>query len=420
MASRTLADWLEWQERLNPAEIDLGLVRMHQLVERLAIHPPPGRVFMVAGTNGKGTCAAVIAGVLRAAGHRVGVYSSPHLVRYNERVTIDGAVASDAKLVDAFERIEALRGDIPLTYFEFGTLAAWLVFGAGDADVWVLEIGLGGRLDAVNAIDADYAVITTIGLDHQEWLGNSIEAIAAEKAGIMRSGCPVFFGDVRVPAAIRRVADETGARLACLGQEFGFAIDLPRWSWRGQAVQLGALALPEPATVAQLSNISTALAAVEAYDPEALRVPDLGTRVPGYARLPGRFQRHRDGHEWVLDVAHNEQAAATLRDGLEQLPSAPTTVVLGMFADKNAAAFVTALAGVAERWIVCSVDTARGQSAAELAALVEPVLDQPCATAGDPVTAFGLARERTPAGGRIVVCGSFRVVGPALDWLGLY
>jgi len=424
MVGKSLAEWLQWQETLNPAEIDLSLERIQELVVRLNIQPPQGRVFTVAGTNGKGSTSAVIAGVLRQGGLRVGVYSSPHLLKYNERIVIDGVPVSDADLVNAFERIESRREDIQLTYFEYGTLAAWLLFEEANCDVWVQEIGLGGRLDAVNAIDPDFGVITTIGLDHQDWLGDSIEAIAAEKAGIMRPGMPVFYGDAPVPENIRRIAAETGAHLNCLNDDFGFELREQGWSWRGAELKLSDLALPCPGSAAQLRNISVALAALEAFDANLLRGAKTDERLVGLLQLPGRFQVYQDsynGHEWILDVAHNAQAADALKEALGQLTKRNTTVVLGMLADKNVTDFVGELTDIADQWVVCRLDPPRGLEAEPLAELVRSAGGRNVRIAENgPFEACAQAREITPTEGRILVCGSFRVVGPAIDWLGLY
>jgi len=281
---------------------------------------------------------------------------------------------------------------------------------------------LGGRLDAVNAIDADYGVITTIGLEHQDWLGDSIEAIAAEKAGIMRTDRPVFYGDTPMPASIRQHADDVDARLNCLGEGFSYTSEASAWSWQGQAVQLDDLRLPVPATPAQFRNISVALAALEAFDSELLGDTYLKEELAEMVRLPGRFQRYcdADSHEWVLDVAHNPQAAAVLRAGLEQLDERPTTIVIGLMADKNAADFVAALDGVAAHWIACSLDSPRALSAETLGEVIRPVIDAELSVAGELEAALCMARSVTPVDGRIVVCGSFRIVGPAIDWLGLY
>ena len=422
MVKKSLAEWLSWQEGLHPAEIDLGLERIREMVARLPIVPPRGRVVTLAGTNGKGSTSAVIATGLLAAGHKVGLYTSPHLIRYNERITIDGQIVTDAELVSAFEQIEAVRGDIPLTYFEYGTLAAWLVFGALDCDAWVQEIGLGGRLDAVNAIDADVAVITTIGFDHQEWLGESIEAIAAEKAGIMRTNCPVLFGDTPVPASIRSHAKSIGAHLSCLTEDFSFAVGAATWEWRGAKARLVDLPLPEPGIAAQFRNVALALAALEKVDPALPGLLANSGQLSASLALPGRLQVHHDAEndlEWIFDVAHNEQAMRVLVDALDKKMPKPTTIVLGMLGDKNVGDVIAVLAPRADQWILAGLEPPRGLEAQQLATFLVPEMAN-FATAEDPVLACQLAQERTLPGGRIVVCGSFRVVGPAMESLGLY
>ncbi|MDP6437478.1 MAG: folylpolyglutamate synthase/dihydrofolate synthase family protein [Gammaproteobacteria bacterium] len=420
MAPGNLADWLAWQETLNPAEIDLGLERMHHLVDVLQIAPPPGAVFTVAGTNGKGSCAAAIEYLLRRGGLCTALYTSPHLVRYNERICIDGRPATDTEIVQAFERIETVRGDTPLTFFEYGTLAALLIFSARECDAWVLEVGLGGRLDAVNAIDPDFAVITTIGLDHQAWLGDSIAEIAAEKAGIMRAGRPCIYGDVVVPYSVLAKADETGARLLANGKDFDCILVNEDWSWRGQSVDLMQLELPPGAGREQLRNLGAALAAVEQYDPQLLEDEAALTGLATKSALPGRFQIFGDTHRWILDVAHNPQAAHALARRLRVTGNEPVTVIVALQADKDVPGFAHELEPVAQRWITCSTEGYRGCSSTELAKLLADAVDAPVTSAANVGEAIESARGQTEPGGRILVCGSFMLVGPVLELLGLY
>lgn len=423
MQAKSLSDWLAWQETLNPVEIDLGLERIRIVAARLPLQIPRGHVFVVAGTNGKGTCATVLATLLTAAGLRTGLYTSPHLLRYNERVAIDSHCSSDEELVAAFAAIEAVRGDIALTYFEFGTLAALLVFSARQCEAWVLEVGLGGRLDAVNAVGGDFNIITTVDLDHQQWLGNSIEEIAAEKAGIMVPHRPAFYGDVRVPAAISERAAAVGAPLSCLGQQFSYVRNAASWDWLGAAVSVAQLPLPAGNGEEQLRNISVALAALESYNSVLLADYECLRKVLGVLQLPGRFQIVRNEHEWVLDVAHNPQAARALRDRLRHLglPDAKAcTIVFGMLADKHAAEFAEPLAELANLWITCPTGGSRGTSPQALRQRIERVVRVPIVAEESVTAALERARNDTPVGGRIIVCGSFLTVGPALEWLGLY
>ena len=422
--SRSLDEWLEWQESLNPAEIDLGLERVRVVAARLDLRPPPGNVFVIAGTNGKGSSVAAMHTLLSANELRTGVYTSPHLLTYNERICIAGNPVDDVTLVSAFDQVEAAREGLALTYFEYGTLAAMSVFSAQRCTAWVLEVGLGGRLDAVNIADADAAIITTVDIDHQVWLGNTIEQIAAEKAGIMRAGRPAFYGDVNAPQTLQKHADEIGATLAVAGDDFDWSPGLApdTWDWRSQRLELKNLRRP-PGGDAQVRNQAVVLAAAAAISPDLcaplLHNPDLlANCVP-----PGRLENYRDGgrdQHWLLDVAHNTQAALELRRELESSASRPTTMVLGMLADKQSEAFVEQFSGLVERWIFCDSQGMRATSGADLAKQLAPVVRGTSTACGAVEDALKLAREQTPEGGRIVVCGSFTVVGPALQWLGLY
>jgi dihydrofolate synthase/folylpolyglutamate synthase len=420
MTRKTLADWLRWQESLSPHDIDLGLDRVKAVAQRLSLEVPAGKVFTVAGTNGKGSTAGFLERLMTANGLRTGLYTSPHLVHYNERIQVDGAAVDDGRLIEAFKVIDAARGEIPLTYFEFGTLAAWVVFSEARADAWILEVGLGGRLDAVNAIDPDFSLITTIGLDHQEWLGETIESIAAEKAGILRSGAAAFYGDRPGLSVIEARAAALGASLSVFGREFVFEADAAGWTWRSPSQTVSELPLPELADGAQLRNISLALAAAGACD-ERLLNRSAVIQALRAARPAGRLQIVERAQEWVLDVAHNPQAAGVLSARLGTLrKSSETTAVVGMLADKEAGAFTTSLAERVDRWVVCAVDDSRAERATTLAARVEAVTGKTADVCATPDEAFECAARVTAKGGRILVCGSFRIVGPALRWLGLY
>lgn len=421
MKRKSVKEWLRWQESLNPDAIDLSLERTRAVAARLPIDPPPGGVFTIAGTNGKGSCAHFLDNMMRQCGQRTAVYSSPHLVRYNERIRLDGVDVTDELLVDSFQEVETARQDIPLTYFEFGTLAALVTFSRARTDIWILEVGLGGRLDAVNVIDPDYSLITTVALDHQEWLGHTIEEIAAEKAGIMRPETPAFFGDTPVPEAIADRARNDGAVLHCLGESFTYAVDSEAWNWIGRQHALNGLRCPTVADGAQLRNVSVALAAIEAYDADML-TPAVVNKAVAQPMLPGRFQIvDRGQHQWVLDVAHNPQAARALRHRLGYLgQTGERTAVLSMLADKQAAGFIAELADKVDQWIVCAVDDPRASSSESLAAQVSSAAGRTAIEAVGPADAFETAQRLTDNVGQILVCGSFRIVGPALQWLGLY
>lgn len=428
MTARTLAEWLQWQESLSPHSIELGLERVGAVLDRLALRCPVGRVVTVAGTNGKGTTVTLLQDMLLAAGRRPGLYTSPHLVHYNERIRIGGQLIADADLLQAFEQVEAARGDVALTYFEFGTLAAFICFAQARCDTWILEVGLGGRLDAVNVLAADLALITTIALDHQDWLGETVEEIAAEKAGIMRPGRPAFYADQPVPDAIRNHAAEIGAPLAILGSDFSYlstsgltARGVCSWSWQDSAGRIAELEAPRYWSAAQYCNASLVLAALSMLEPALLADIVVLNEVFARSRPDGRFQQVSAGQEWILDVAHNPQAAAVLRAQIETLPPAgATTIVTTLLADKAVTPFVAALAPIATRWIVACIDDPRASTNERMrAGMAAAGLDAVEYTA-TPDAAFALAVRVTPPTGRIVVCGSFRIVAPALLWLGLY
>lgn len=415
---RTLEQWLARLESLDPATIVMGLERVREVAAGLDLAPPPGAVFTVAGTNGKGSTARLLEQLLLGSGARPGLYTSPHLLRYQERIRIGGREIDDPTLLAAFAAVEAARGSVPLTYFEFGTLAALKAFSGAGCDAWVLEVGMGGRLDAVNVIDPDYSLITTVDLDHQQWLGDTVEAIAAEKAGILRASGHGYYGDAPVPASIRRQAAALGLVLRCQGSDFSYRSGSGGWTWQGAGRQLGPLPAPAWWSPAQYRNATLALAAWFDHRPAALddlAAVSAALRAPP---LPGRFQRLDRGHEWVLDVAHNPQAAGVLRDQLSRLPpAADCTLVLGLLGDKEVAGFAAPLAPLARRLLLCAPEDPRaGDLAGTRAALARAGIPV-TASAGSPAEALALARRLTAPGGRIIVCGSFRVVGPALQWL---
>ncbi|MAF83020.1 MAG: bifunctional tetrahydrofolate synthase/dihydrofolate synthase [Gammaproteobacteria bacterium] len=418
---RSLSDWLAWQAGLNPHEIELGLERVRRVIDRLSLDRPAAGVFTIAGTNGKGSTVSFIEQLCLANGLETAAYTSPHLIRYNERMRLNGKEVSDEWLIEQFEVVDAARADIPLTYFEFGTLAALHGFSQARADTWILEIGLGGRLDAVNAIDPDISVVTTIALEHQDWLGNTIDAIAAEKAGILRRGRPAFYGDEPMPDGFRQAAKQIGANVACLGVDFVCQAEPgDTWTWQGSATEFAGLPLPTPADPTQRRNVSLGLAAVEALDPVLLNRSAV-ERALAAARPAARFQVIDRDRQWIVDVAHNPQAAEILRQKLLDLDAhGPLTVVIGLLEDKQVDGFVAQLADLADRWLVCSVDVARGHDAQELAALIRQAGGRDVMTAGTPEQGFAAARAISQPGERVLVTGSFHIAGPALCWLGLY
>jgi dihydrofolate synthase/folylpolyglutamate synthase len=414
----TLSEWLDYQSSLHPAVMDFGLARMHEMLKRLDLRRGRERVITVGGTNGKGSVTATLAALGRAGGHRVGLYQSPHLVHYEERIRIDGAPIDAASLCDVFAQIEAVRGDLPLTYFEFGTLAALLAFRQRDLDLWVLEVGLGGRLDAVNAWDPDCAVIVSISVDHVDYLGSDLDGIGREKAGIFRPGVPAIFGSAEMPASIAEQAQLLGAPLFRYGHAFSSQRQAKGHDYRGLHTTLTELPAPRLAGNAQYANTATALAALESIQ----ALPSREAVIAGLQQveLTGRYQVIDGPVEWVFDVAHNEGSARVLTETLIERRGAGRTIfVAGMLADKDAALVATILAPAVQARdaiITVTLTGERGRSATDLASRWSPLLPVAVQAADSVEAGCELAAGVAQPSDRVVVFGSFHTVAPALAW----
>jgi dihydrofolate synthase/folylpolyglutamate synthase len=418
----SLADWLSWLETLSPREIDLGLDRVLEVLGRLELRKP-ALVVHVAGTNGKGSSSAMCEALLRQAPGPVGCYTSPHLLQYNERIRVDGAVVDDAEIIAAFETVEAVREELPLTYFEYGTLAALVVFDRRRADRLVLEIGMGGRLDAVNAVEPDGGIITNVARDHCEWLGNDVESIAREKAGIMRRGKVVIFGSDIVPVAITSSASTVGADLRILGRDFSFARNTEnpgRWTWRGRQVVLQDLVAPSLTGRFQLQNAAAVLALLEALGQTALLTCEGVSSALASVSVPGRFQWLGADKRWLLDVAHNPHAAASLAESLASLqPRRPITAIIGVLADKELPGIIAPLVPHVDRWIAVTARSTRALDARLLAQSIAHASNKPCLIMESVPAAMEHADRHAGENGLILVTGSFYTVGPALEvWQG--
>jgi dihydrofolate synthase/folylpolyglutamate synthase len=418
VTARSLADWLAWQEGLNPKGIELGLERVRRVWDALGAPPPAATVITVGGTNGKGSAVAYCDAILRAAGYRVGTYTSPHLQRYNERVHIDGAEVSDDDLCSAFAAIDAARGDTPLTYFEFGTLAALWLFARAGLDAAVLEVGLGGRLDAVNLIDADVSLVTSVDLDHQGWLGDDRETIGYEKAGIFRAARPAVCGDADPPARLVEHATAIGAELQLAGREFRAVHHGEQWDFESQAQTRRGLPLPTLRGSHQLANAACALAGLAAIA-ERLPVDQQAVRAGLLtAQLAGRMEVLPGDPVWLLDVGHNPHAAHALASTLaDQFVAGRTYAVLAMLADKDPAGVVAALQGQVDHWLLAGLQDSRGMSGGQLRERLSA--DLPCAVFTDVPAALAHVRSLAGTGDRVVVLGSFHTVGEARQWLSL-
>jgi dihydrofolate synthase/folylpolyglutamate synthase len=411
----TLAAWLARLEQLHPVAIDLGLDRVRQVSLALGIQPDFPLV-IVGGTNGKGSTCAYLEAMFAAAGYKTGLYTSPHLLRYNERVRIGGVESSDADLIAAFERIEAARGDTSLTYYEFGTLGALLQFIAARVAVGILEVGLGGRLDAVNIYDADAAIVTSVDLDHQAYLGDTREAIGFEKAGIYRAGRAALCADPAPPASLIAHIVAIGAEPRLLGQDFRIEPQGVAWTYRGSDWSLDNLPLPTMHGAHQLANAAGAIAVLETLHARLPVAPQAIVDGLLHAQLTGRFQRIASAPEVVVDVAHNPHAARALAATLDAQPHAGCTLaVVGMLGDKDADGVIAALADCVDLWFVATPDTPRALAASALAEIIRRRVATASVTCcDDPVQALAAAKSQATVDDRIVVFGSFYTVAAVL------
>lgn len=457
-AESSLKQWLAYLEKLHPTEIELGLGRIKQVAKALGLTYPYVSI-TVAGTNGKGSVCAMLDSILKAGGYKTGTYASPHLIHYNERIRVNGEFASDSQIVAQFYRIEQARGNVSLSYFEFSTLAALLIFEQEKIDVAVLEVGLGGRLDAVNIVDADCSVITSIDIDHSEYLGNTRSEVAFEKAHIFRSGKPAICADPQPPESLIKYAEQIGADLWLFGKDFNYSGDQLQWAYGGRNLRRSALAYPALRGANQLLNASAALAVLEALRP-ALVVPAHALRLGLlHAVLPGRFQIMPGQPTVILDVAHNPHAASALSHNLANMPcTGKTYAVVGMLNNKDTVGVISRLVGSVDYWLCASLAGTRGLNANSLSAIVEQqikaskqqalqhdlddidtinispdqlngkgpsvkpavrvrkVINNPTTQSfDDPVTAFNFATKNASVNDRILVFGSFATVGPVLE-----
>ncbi|HKK15905.1 MAG TPA: bifunctional tetrahydrofolate synthase/dihydrofolate synthase [Gammaproteobacteria bacterium] len=417
----TLKEWLQWQEELHFTSIELGLDRCMEVAGNMGLLQPSYKVISVAGTNGKGSSVNMLSTILRHAGFNTGSYTSPHLIRYNERICLNGREVNDDILCNSFNRIDQARGEVSLTYFEFGTLAAFDIFQRAGIDIAILEVGLGGRLDAVNCLDADVALITAIDLDHENWLGPDRETIGREKAGIMRSSSPAVCSDNSPPGSVQEFADELGTRLYVSGKDFSYVTNGSTWDWQCDFRQYADLPCPSLYNPLQMRNAAGVIMVLELLadqfpiPPKAIRS---GLRE---FNLSGRFQIVPDKAQLVLDVAHNQQAAKLLVDNLRSMPvKGNTHVLIGMLKDKNHNAVFAALKEVADFWHLVTLDSPRGADYELLGHELGVLGIVDTITSYDTVAnALAAIREQVGPEDRIVITGSFLTVGAAIEALGL-
>ena len=412
---RTLAQWLAYLEQLHPQAIAMGLDRVSRVAQALGL-TAQFTVITVGGTNGKGSCCAMLEAMLLHAGYHVGCYTSPHLLRYNERVRIGGREIEDEILCRAFERIEAARGDTSLTYFEFGTLAAVMAFGEAGVDVAILEVGLGGRLDAVNVFDADCALVASVDLDHQDYLGDTREAIGLEKAGIFRAGRPAVCADAEPPTTLVAHAREIGADLMVIDCDFGYVAEPQQWRYWGPGGKRHGLPYPALRGAFQLGNAAACLTVLDCLRGS---LPVTAQDVRGgllQAEVAGRFQVLPGRPQVILDVAHNPHAARALTANLASMPTGGRTLaVCAMFKDKDIAGVVAATRPYITDWLVADAEGTRGASAAQLAAvLAHAGASAPVAQYSNVAAAWHAACNLAADNDKIIVFGSFLTVAAVM------
>jgi len=419
MRFNNLNEWLEWQEELHFTAIEMGLDRCSAVAENMGLLNPDFTVISVAGTNGKGSSVTMMDSILGNSGYKTGCYTSPHFIRYNERVKLGGVEVTDEMLCESFSRIDHARGDISLTYFEFGTLAALDIFHNANIDVALLEVGLGGRLDAVNCLDADVALISSIDLDHMQWLGMDRESIAREKAGIFRENKPAVCSDPHPPEAVLGYAEEIGATLYIPGRDFNYHLSDDNWSWQWNSVAYENLPRPGQYNSCQIQNAAGVLMVLNTL--KSILPVDAGAIEKGLENfsLTGRFQMLTGGRQTILDVAHNPQAARTLVHNLKEFPnSGKTHVIIGMLKDKDQTGVLSELVEIADYWHTVTTSCSRGSNSKILKKeLLELGVTAPISENDTVVDAFLRLENKTGMHDRIVVTGSFLSVGEAMKHL---
>lgn len=407
--SQSLSDWLSYLEQIHPQQIDLGLTRVTEVAKRAGLLETNSFVITVGGTNGKGTTCAMLSSILNCAGYSTGVYASPHLLHYNERIRLNGDNATDAQICEALEFVESHRGETSLTFFEFGTLAALAVFKQAKPDVIILEVGLGGRLDATNMIDSDISVITSIDLDHCDWLGDTREAIATEKAGIVRHAKPVVVGEPDVPATLPEAIQVVNALPVYVGKDFKYQLNGKCWNFEGISKQLQDLPVP----VLPLPNAATVLAVIEQL-PSTWAVSEQAIRDGlVQANLSGRFQQISDEPCVIVDVAHNPHAARYLASKLSEFDDKNIIAVVGMLKDKDIQHTLDAVLPFIDRWYLADLVGPRAATAEMLSAFLPVDTVKTCF--GDVKTAFNAAISNASAKDVIIVFGSFFTIADVLS-----
>jgi len=417
MGFSTLNEWLEFQQGINPKEIDLSLDRVQTLYNKLQINIPEKNVFLIGGTNGKGTTTSILEQLFHKKGYKTGAFTSPHLTQYNERVRINLNNSFDQDWVSAFEIIEAVRGDVSLTYFEFSALAAFQILSNHECDAWFIEVGLGGRLDATNIIESSVSVLTSIAMDHEEWLGDSIDKIAKEKVGIAKRNRPLIFGDVVAVDIIQAGSLEKGAELRKKGEDFNGRIDQGHYSFNGVHQSIEEIVLPKSWGDGEIDNLTTALAAMEANE-QFFPTHDLLQEIIDEFILPGRFELLDLHHRWILDVAHNPSAAENLRQRIDRSKiNSDFSMIFSMMKDKHLELYLNAFKDLVDTWIICEMKTERSFRVKQIESKMNNMGIDNIYCARSPVDAIKTLEKNVGLSNNVIVSGSFELVGPIREFL---
>ena len=416
---RSLEKWLQWQESLHFTAVELGLERCRRVANNMGLLNSSYNVISVAGTNGKGSSISLLDRILRSAGYKVGRYTSPHLLKYNERICVNGEQATDAELCESFDRIDRARGDISLTYFEFGTLAALDLFRQRNVQIAILEVGLGGRLDAINILDADVALITSIDIDHQEWLGNDRESIAREKAGIFRNLSPAICSDPNPPKSLLDCSKALGTPISLLGRDYQFSYSDTSWAWRSKDMSLEGLPRPMKYCNFQIQNASGVLMVLANIQDEYPVSIENIKHALGSFRLSGRFQIIPGDIPKILDVAHNRESIKALVENLKMVScQGKTHIILGMLKGKEHRQVIKELEVVADSWHFVSIPHERGIEAKKLASEFRAInKSKDVSEYSSMREALDKIRKLSMPDDRIVITGSFYTVGAAIQYL---
>ncbi len=414
-----LEKWLKWQESLHFTAIELGLERCRRVANNMGLLKPAYNVISVAGTNGKGSSIIMLDKILRNADYKIGRYTSPHLLRYNERICINGEEVTDSELCESFDRIDRARGDISLTYFEFGTLAALDLFRQHNVELAILEVGLGGRLDAVNVLDADVALISSIDIDHQQWLGDNRESIGREKAGIFRNKAPAICSDPNPPQSLLDCAEALGTPLSVSGRDYELSISHDTWTWKSNDLSMEKLPRPMQYCDFQLQNAAGVLMVLDNIRHEyPVSLEDIRQGLNSF-RLNGRMQIIPGEIPKILDVAHNRESVRALVDNLRMIPCVGKThLLVGMLKDKERTEVFKVLNEVADSWNIVTLDQERGSDAKTLISDLEVLgINENVSEYTSVDEALGKLHKSSMPGDRIVITGSFLTVGAALRYL---